>query len=313
MRKLGAIYESSNPSLEAHPSGALVKSYPGHHARYLRRFLPGVWALWFAWAWLAMGVSAQSNIGYQISTLAGSDWIGDNGAATLAILTQAEGIAADSAGNLYLADSAQNRIRKITRAGVITTFAGTGIAGFSGDGGPAASAQFNSPYGLVFDGMGNLYVADLGNARVRMVAANGNVSTVAGGGSLSPGGSNEGSAATMVALAAPRNVTLDGSGALYFSDFTGQRVYRVAPGSSVVAGGALTTIAGTGAPGLSGDNGPANRAQLSYPAGLAFDRTGAMYIADSQNHLIRKVAGGIISSVARAVTPTGLAVDPFGT
>jgi len=216
MRKLGAIYESSNPSLAARPSGALVKSCPKHHTRYLRRFLRGVWALWFAWAWLAMGVSAQSNIGYQISTLAGSDWIGDNGAATLAILTQAEGIAADSAGNLYLADSAQNRIRKITRAGVITTFAGTGIAGFSGDGGPAVSAQFNSPYGLVFDGMGNLFVADLGNARVRMVAANGTVSTVAGGGSLPPGGSNEGSAATMVALAAPRNVAMDGLGVLYF-------------------------------------------------------------------------------------------------
>jgi uncharacterized protein (TIGR03437 family) len=153
-----------------------------------------------------------------------------------------------------------------------------------------------------------------------MIAANGTVSTVAGGGSLSPGGSNEGSAATMVALAAPRNVTLDGSGALYFSDFTGQRVYRVAVGgsgvalgSSGVAGGALTTIAGTGAQGLSGDNGPANRAQLAYPAGLAFDRTGVMYIADSQNHLIRKVAAGIISSVARAITPTGLVVDVFGT
>jgi uncharacterized protein (TIGR03437 family) len=255
-------------------------------------------------------------VGYQISTLAGSNWVGDNGAATLALLTQAEGIAADSAGNLYLADSAQNRIRKITRAGVITTFAGTGIAGFSGDGGPAASAQFNSPYGMVFDGMGDLYVADLGNSRVRMIAANGTVSTVAGGGSLPPGGANEGSAATMVALAAPRNVTLDRSGALYFSDFTAQRVYRVAVGASGVAvgaSGALTTIAGTGSQGLSGDDGPANHAQLSYPAGLAFDRTGVLYIADSQNHLIRKVAAGIISSVARAIIPTGLAVDPFGT
>ncbi len=257
----------------------------------------------------ALSLRAQSTVGYQISTLAGSAWIGDNGPATLAILTQAEGIAADPAGNLYLADAAQNRIRKITRAGLITTFAGTGIAGFSGDGGPAASAQFNSPYGLVFDGMGDLYVADLGNARVRMIAANGTVSTVAGGGSLTPGGSNEGSAATMVALAAPRNLTLDGSGALYFSDFTAQRVYRVDLG----AGGALTTIAGTGVQGFSGDNGPATHAQLSYPAGLAFDRSGAMYIADSQNHLIRKVAEGIISSVARAITPTGLAVDVFGT
>jgi len=284
----------------------------------------------------AVSLRAQA-VGYQISTFAGSDWIGDYGPAALAILTQAEGIAADSAGNLYLADAAQNRIRKITPAGMITTLAGTGIAGFSGDGGPAASAQFNSPYGLAVDGTGNLYVADLGNARVRMIAANGTVSTVAGGGSLSPGGSNEGSAATMVALATPRNVTLDGSGALYFSDFTAQRVYRVALGASGVAlgasgvalgasgvalgvsgvalgvSGALTTIAGTGAQGLSGDNGPANRAQLSYPAGLAFDRTGALYIADSQNHLIRKVAGGIISSVARAITPTGIVIDAFGT
>jgi uncharacterized protein (TIGR03437 family) len=251
---------------------------------------------------------AQS-VGYQISTFAGSNWIGDNGPATLAILTQAEGIAADSAGNLYLADAAQNRIRKITPAGVITTFGGTGLAGFSGDGGPAVLAQFNSPYGLVVDGIGDLYVADLGNARVRMIAANGTVSTVAGGGSLTAGGSNEGSAAVLVALTAPRNVTLDGSGALYFSDFTAQRVYRVDLG----AGGALTTIAGTGVQGLSGDNGPAAHAQLSYPAGLAFDRSGAMYIADSQNHLVRKVAGGIISSIARAITPTGLAVDLFGT
>lgn len=274
---------------------------------------------WSALTWLAVGLcalgffapslSAQGAAGYLISTFAGSAWIGDNGVATLAILTQAEGIANDSQGNLYVADAGQHRIRKITRAGVITTFAGTGVAGFSGDGGPAAAAQLNSPYGLVFDGMGDLYVADLGNARVRMIAPNGTIATAAGGGSLTPGGSNEGSAATLVALSAPRNVTLDGTGALYFSDFTAQRVYRV----SVGAGGAITTIAGTGAPGFSGDNGPAARAELSYPAGLAFDRSGAMYIADSQNHLIRKVAGGIISSFAGAITPTGLAIDTFGT
>jgi uncharacterized protein (TIGR03437 family) len=258
--------------------------------------------------WYTPDLRAQG-VGYQISTLAGSNWIGDGGPATLAILTQAEGIAADSAGNLYLADAAQNRIRKITPAGLITTLGGTGLAGFSGDGGPAVLAQFNSPYGLVVDGIGNLYVADLGNARVRMIALDGTVSTVAGGGSLPAGGPNEGSAATVLALGAPRNVTLDGSGALYFSDFTAQRVYRVALGAS----GALTTIAGTGVQGFSGDNGPATHAQLSYPAGLAFDRTGALYIADSQNHVVRKIAGELISSIARAVTPTGLAVDLFGT
>ena len=157
--------------------------------------------------------------------------------------------------------------------------------------------------------MGNLYVADLGNARVRVIAANGIITTVAGGGSLAPGGANEGTAATLIALAAPRNIALDGYGALYFSDFSAQRVYRVDLG----AGGALTTIAGSGTVGVGGDNGLATLAQLNYPAGLVFDRNRALYIADSQNHLIRKVAGGIISSFARAATPTGLAIDAFGT
>jgi uncharacterized protein (TIGR03437 family) len=247
---------------------------------------------------------------YKIETVAGSSWNGDGGTATLAILTQAEGIASDAAGNLYVADAATHRIRKITRTGVITTVAGTGSPGFSGDGGPASSAQLNSPYGLAMDGLGNLFVADLGNARVRVIGIDGSITTIAGGGSLMPGGSSEGSAATMIALNAPRNVALDRHGALYVSDFGGHRVYRV---DLTVGNNALTTVAGTGAAGVAGDNGAANRAQLAYPAGIALDRFGALYIADSQNHLIRKAAGGIISSYARAVTPTGMVIDGFGT
>jgi uncharacterized protein (TIGR03437 family) len=253
---------------------------------------------------------------YKIETVAGSSWNGDGGEATLAILTQAEGIASDAAGNLYVADAANHRIRKVTRGGVITTFAGTGTPGFSGDGGSASSAQLNSPYGLAMDGVGNLYVADLGNARVRVIGTDGNITTIAGGGALMPGGSSEGSAATMIALGAPRNVALDGHGALYISDFGGHRVYRVdlsGPFNGAGGNNALTTVAGTGAPGVAGDNGAAIRALLAYPAGLALDRFGALYIADSQNHLIRKVAGGIISSYARAVTPTGMVIDGFGT
>ncbi len=261
-----------------------------------------------AFAWLAFCPLLQSqNAGYLIDTVAGSAWIGDNGAATLAIVTQAEGIAADSLDNLYIADAANHRVRKVTRAGVITTFAGTGVAGFSGDGGPAAVAQLNSPYGLAFDGTGNLYVADLGNARVRRISIDGTIATVAGGGSLPAGGMNEGSSATTIALAEPRNVAVDGHGTLYFSDFSGQRVYRVD------STGSLTTIAGTGVQGFSGDGGLATLAEVAFPAGLAFDRQGVLYIADSQNHLIRKIASGLISSIARAATPTGMVIDTFGT
>ncbi len=246
------------------------------------------------------------NAGYVIETIAGSAWIGDNGGATSAILTQAEGIVADSLDNLYIADAANHRIRKVTRAGVITTVAGTGVAGFSGDGGPAVAAQLNSPYGLAFDGTGNLYIADLGNARVRKIAVDGTIMTVAGGGSLPAGGMSEGGSATTVTLKEPRNVTIDGHGALYFSDFSGQRVYRVD------STGALTTVAGTGVAGFSGDGGLATpfRPCSTDLAGADQARSTSLH---PQNHLIRKVAGGMISSIARAATPTGMTMDTFGT
>jgi uncharacterized protein (TIGR03437 family) len=244
---------------------------------------------------------------YGVVTVGGSDWVGDNGPATSAILVQAEGIAIDLAGNIYIADAGDHRVRKVSPAGVITTVAGTGVAGFSGDGGPAASAELNSPYGLALDGVGDLYIADLGNARVRCVTPDGNIATIAGGGALAPGGANEGSAATAMALSAPRNVAWDGRGSLYISDFTGQRLFRLAPD------GSLTTVAGIGAGGFSGDGGPATGARISYPAGIAVDASGAVYLADSGNHVIRRIANNLIATFARAATPTGLALDHFGT
>jgi uncharacterized protein (TIGR03437 family) len=254
---------------------------------------------------IAPGASAAGN--YTIATIAGSDWVGDAGPATNAILIQPEGVLADGSGNLYIADAGDHRVRRVASNGVIETLAGTGIRGFSGDGGPAAQAQLNAPYGLALDGQGNLYIADLGNARVRRVGPDGTITTIAGGGQLPSGGANEGSPAAMVALSAPRNLVFDTSGNLYISDFGGQRVYQMA------VDGSLTTVAGTGVAGASGDNGAAALAQLNAPAGLAFDGQGALYIADSGNHLVRKVAHGLISSFARAVTPTGLTFDGLGT
>jgi trimeric autotransporter adhesin len=254
---------------------------------------------------LARGATGAGN--YTIATIAGSDWVGDGGPATSAILIQAEGVLADGSGNLYIADAGDHRVRKVSSSGVIETLAGTGIRGFSGDGGPAAEAQLNSPYGLALDWQGYLYIADLGNARVRKVGPDGIITTIAGGGQLSPGGADEGSPAAMVALSAPRNLALDTNGNLYISDFGGQRVYRMA------LDGSLTTVAGTGVAGASGDNGAAALARVNSPAGLAFDSQGALYIADSGNHLVRKVAHGLISSFARAATPTGLTFDGLGT
>ncbi len=244
---------------------------------------------------------------YTIATVAGSNWVGDNGPATSALLFQAEGIAVDLSGDVYISDAANDRVRKVSPSGEITTYAGTGVAGFSGDGGQASSAQLNSPYGLALDGLGNLCIADLGNARVRCVALDGIITTVAGGGPLPAGGVNEGSAATAIALSAPRNVAWDGHGSFYISDFTGQRVFLLAPN------GSLITVAGTGVAGASGNGGLAAEAQVSYPAALAVDRAGALYIADTQNHAIRKVANGLITAFASASTPTGLAFDNFGT
>ncbi len=256
---------------------------------------------------LSLCLSLQSVAGsYTISTIAGSDWVGENVPATSAILLQAEGIAADNYGNIYISDAGNHRVRCIAPSGLIRTIAGNGIAEFSGDNGPASAAQLNSPYGLSFDFAGNLYIADLGNARIRRISPSGIITTVAGGGTLPAGGKNEGSMATLLALTAPRNIAIDGTGILYISDFGAHRVYKM------TTDGTLTTLAGTGAAGYSGD-GVASFSSLNYPTALAVDRQGAVYIADSGNHLIRKVISGQLSSIARATLPTGLAFDGVAT
>ncbi len=256
-------------------------------------------------SFLCLSLSAFAG-NYNISTIAGSDWVGENIPATSAILLQAEGIAADNSGNIYISDANNHRVRCVSPNGFIRTIAGNGVAGFAGDNGPALSSQLNSPYGLSFDFAGNLYIADLGNARIRRVTPSGIISTVAGGGAFPAGGTNDGSMATYVAFIAPRNIAIDGNGVLYISDFGAHRVYRMTPD------GTLTTLAGTGFAGYSGD-GVAALTLLNYPTALAVDRQGILYIADSGNHLVRKVAGGRLISIARASLPTGLAFDGVGT
>ena len=240
---------------------------------------------------LAASLVAAAIPSYVVQTIAGSDFIGDGGPAAKALLATVEGVAADALGNYYLADTDSHRIRRISPKGVITTIAGTGKPGFSGDGGSATFAQLNYPYGLATDFTGNLYVADFGNHCVRKISPDGRISTVAGL-------SND------TQMAGPRNLAIDTSGNVYISDFIASRVYRLTPqGAFIAYAGSPTAIA-------MGDNGPATLARLKNPAGLAIDLSGNLYISDSGNHRIRKVSGGIISSVGGTVaTPIGLAIN----
>jgi uncharacterized protein (TIGR03437 family) len=262
-----------------------------------------------AWTPTVLG-AADGPVAYRIETVAGSAGIGDGGPATMAQIGAIQGIAVDRFGNLYLSDTDHHRVRRVSAAGGIATIAGTGTPGFGGDGGPAAAAQLNLPYGLAVDPTGSVYIADLGNHRVRRIDPNGGIATVAGTGVK--GSSGDGGLAAAAQLATPRNVVVDAAGNLYISEFEGHRIRRVSPD------GRISTTAGTGLPGFLGDGGSAASAQLNSPAGLAVDSFGALYVADSQNNRVRKIlAAGVISTVVGGsgglATPHAVAVDGSGT
>jgi sugar lactone lactonase YvrE len=225
-----------------------------------------------------------------ISTVAGNGtagFSGDGGPATSAQLNEPNGVAVDTAGNLFIADLSNQRIRKVTPAGIISTVAGNGTGGFSGDGGPATSAQFYSPDGAAVDTSGNMFIADVGNNRVRKVTPGGVISTVAGGGTS---GLGDGGLATSAELNFPWGVAVDTAGNLFIGDTSNNRVRKVTPG------GVITTVAGNGTFGFGGDGGPATSAQLNFPSGVTVDSVGNLFITDSYNQRIRKVASIAVCS-----------------
>ena len=229
-----------------------------------------------------------------ISTIAGTGTIGgysgDGGPATLARLRRPSDLAFDRIGNLYITEGSNGTIRKVNRAGIITTFAGTGISGYSGDGGLATDAKLFNPFGLTFDNYGNLFFSDNSNFRVRKVNLAGIISTVAGTGIR--GFSGDGGLATAAKIVAGGYLTFNPTGELIIADYYNHRIRKVN------AAGIINTIIGNGTYANTGDGGPATAATLSDNFGVIFDSRRNMYISDRWA-LIRKVdEAGIITTIA---------------
>lgn len=252
-----------------------------------------------------------------ITTVAGNGtqgYSGDGGSAllaqifTLSTTHVAQGLAVDAAGRyLYIADNANNVVRRVDQStGIIITVVGNGTQGFSGDGGLANSARLSAPRGLAIDGTGNLYIADSLNNRVRKVdLSSGVITTFAGAGDA--GFSGDGGPPVAARLDSPQGLAFSEDGYLYIADALNNRIRAVSPAL------VITTVAGRGDPGFSGDGRKAREAGLNLPVALAVDSKGILYIADSENHRVRKVdLNGVITTVAELGLPLGVGVDANG-
>ena len=241
-----------------------------------------------SYQWQFNGTNLPGDI---ITTVAGGGTGGDGGMATAASLNYPDGVAVDAAGDLFIAESGGNRVRKVDTNGIITTLAGNGVADFSGDGGPGTNASLNSPFDVGVDGLGNVYISDTLNNRIRKVDTNGIITTLAGNGAAAFSG--DGGTATNASLSSPNGIYVDAAGDVLVADYNNQRIRRID------LSGNITTLAGNGITNLAGDGGLATAASLSYPAGVAMDTAGNVYIADYGNSRIRKVdTSGIITTVA---------------
>lgn len=261
--------------------------------------------------------------------------IGDGCPASSAILNGPAGLAVDANGNVYITEfgyvgNITPRVRIVSPNGTISTFAGTGVQGYSGDGGLATSATMEEPTGVATDASGNVYIVDLAAAVVRMVDGNFHIHTIVGGGSGCSGQTDalgDGCPATSASLLAPFGITVDSAGNIYIADTNNNRIRKVSTANII------TTVAGTGTQGFSGDNGPATAANLNIPERVIADSAGNLYIADNFNSRIRKVnTSGTITTIAGGGTgctfspcsarevigndgsgnPLGLALDPSG-
>ncbi len=236
-----------------------------------------------------------------IKTVAGggTNFPGNGRQATSVSLNTPTGIVFDAAGTLYFSDQNNHRVVKVTPDGVFSTVAGTGQPGFSGDGGPGTAANLNFPYGLLFARDGGLLIADTGNNCLRKLSlSTGIISAFAGGGS---GG--DGSPASQARITTPKALAIDDAGNLYILESVGLRVRRIAPS------GIITSVAGSGARGFSGDGGPAISATFNFPKGMAVDRAGNILIGDTVNRRIRRVSAGRIDTIvgngSYRLTPDG--------
>jgi len=243
-----------------------------------------------------------------ITTVAGNgqaSYSGDGGPATAASLNDPTGVAVDAAGNLYIADHLNNRVRRVAPGGIVTTVAGNGDSGYSGDGGPATAASLYQPWGVAVDAAGNLYIADTRHNRVRKVTPGGTITTVAGGGAWSSS-LGDGGPATAAWLRSPSGVAVDAAGNLYIADRDNYLIRKVAPAGTIttVAGGGKRDRYGNVLSGYSGDGGPATAASLDDPNSAAVDAAGNLYIGDGGNYRVRKVnSAGIITTVAGSGSP----------
>ncbi len=233
-----------------------------------------------------------------ISTVAGTGtagFSGNGGPATAANINQPTSVAIDDTGNIIITDDANNMIRKVNTSGIISTIAGTGVAGYWGDLGPAVSAQLNSPSGVATDHKGNIYIADVYNHAVRKIDTGGRITTIAGDGT--PGYTGNGYSAIIASLNFPKGVIVDSAGNIFIVDQGNSAIRRIN------TGGIINTYAGCDTPGYSGDGGYGYKAKLNAPTEVATDRSGNLYIADFNNHVVRKVTpSGIISTYAGSGT-----------